>query len=672
MRVAPVSRKAATDVRVPSSRICPSAHIADRRDPMGLSTLGLRRDGRISATGIRRRSLRRVEPPQLDRVAGRWTSTSSGTTASASAAASATGRGSPAPPAHETAGRGRDRLRPERARRPNRAPRSRAGRRAGSSRFAASSSRTARSTGRSRSRRPSSARIAGRTNSSNVTKLDTGLPGRPNRSVRPPSGRVAVPNAKGLPGWTATRHRPISPIASNASFTTSYGPTDTPPATTIASAPWSSADRSRDDDVVELVGGDPERDRLGAGRLDEGAEARAVRVGDSGGPEVLARGSAPRCPSRGRRRAAGGARRRTRHPRRPRAPPRPGSSPSPGARISSPAAEVAAAAGGCARPARRPRGRGSPPAPGRRRRARARPGVPVGVERVSSARPGRPRRHRPGSARPVAMRIALPGSTRAIRHAAGRNLAGDVEPRRRLLGRTRDIGRADGVAIHRRVVPRRQRHGRDDRPRQHAPAAPRPPARPPPAAGRGPRRGSRRVPPRRCSSRSAAAVTSGALALRRAQGRHPRPAACRPWPRPLPGAAALLRPNEERRGAPREHPNQPAVVHDGQAVEPLPLDLLEGVLERVLERQERELRGLDHRLLDPGARPARLRDPANLRDAEDPDDLVALDDRDGRHRRLAIDELGGERVDRQARADRDRVGLHRLVRPYARRRARRP
>ena len=81
---------------------------------------------------------------------------------------------------------------------------------------------TPRSTGRSRSWRPASARIAGRTNSSKVTADETGLPGRPNRRTGvPPPGRSAVPNANGLPGWTATRQRSMRPMVSMAVLTTS-------------------------------------------------------------------------------------------------------------------------------------------------------------------------------------------------------------------------------------------------------------------------------------------------------------------------------------------------------------------------------------------------------------------------------------------------------------------
>ena len=132
--------------------------------------------------------------------------------------------------------------------------------------------------------------MAGRTNSSNVTAEETGLPGRPNsRTGAPPPGRSATPNANGLPGWTATRQRSIRPIASMAVLTTSYGPTDTPPDTISASAPVGQAAPEPAEDVVEVVDGDPEVDRLGARGGDVGTEPGAVGVRDPGRAERLAR-----------------------------------------------------------------------------------------------------------------------------------------------------------------------------------------------------------------------------------------------------------------------------------------------------------------------------------------------------------------------------------------------
>ena len=122
----------------------------------------------------------------------------------------------------------------------------------------ASVEQSRRSVSRSRRRWPASRRIAGRTNSSNVTNVDDRVAGQPERGRR--RRRRSAPKANGLPGWTATRHRSTLPIASKAVFTTSYGPTDTPPATMTASA---SADPRREpgQDVVEVVAGDAEVDR---------------------------------------------------------------------------------------------------------------------------------------------------------------------------------------------------------------------------------------------------------------------------------------------------------------------------------------------------------------------------------------------------------------------------
>ena len=142
--------------------------------------------------------------------------------------------------------------------------------------------------------RPTRRRRAGRTNSSNVTKLETGLPGRPNRSVRPPSGRSTTPNANGLPGWTATRHSSIRPISANAARTWSYGPTETPPETMTAST--SPGGRSAGGPGRPRVG--PPRSRGRTPRRPpprRGREPRPVRVRDpgraeraTGGPDLVA------------------------------------------------------------------------------------------------------------------------------------------------------------------------------------------------------------------------------------------------------------------------------------------------------------------------------------------------------------------------------------------------
>ena len=67
------------------------------------------------------------------------------------------------------------------------------------------------------------------------------MPGSPKSRTSCPSPARAEPNANGFPGWTATRQRSIRPSSSNAIFTTSYGPTDTPPLTTTTSAEDGSA-----------------------------------------------------------------------------------------------------------------------------------------------------------------------------------------------------------------------------------------------------------------------------------------------------------------------------------------------------------------------------------------------------------------------------------------------
>ena len=80
-----------------------------------------------------------------------------------------------------------------------------------------------------------------------MTNVETGLPGSPNSSTGGSFERFASPKANGLPGCTATRQRSTVPSAPNASRTTSYGPTDTPPLTMIASAvatPWASRSRT--------------------------------------------------------------------------------------------------------------------------------------------------------------------------------------------------------------------------------------------------------------------------------------------------------------------------------------------------------------------------------------------------------------------------------------------
>src|SRR2546425_5197324 len=70
----------------------------------------------------------------------------------------------------------------------------------------------------------------GRTNIKNVTKLDTGFPGKPRKAAFP-----TLPNASGRPGFMAIFHMSSSPSASTAGFTKSASPTETPPLVTITS-----------------------------------------------------------------------------------------------------------------------------------------------------------------------------------------------------------------------------------------------------------------------------------------------------------------------------------------------------------------------------------------------------------------------------------------------------
>jgi hypothetical protein len=65
-------------------------------------------------------------------------------------------------------------------------------------------------------------RIAGRTNSSNVTIADTGLPGKPNTGSAPFSGDGSVAKVMGLPGRMLTSQRCCSaPSAASAALTKS-------------------------------------------------------------------------------------------------------------------------------------------------------------------------------------------------------------------------------------------------------------------------------------------------------------------------------------------------------------------------------------------------------------------------------------------------------------------
>ena len=70
-----------------------------------------------------------------------------------------------------------------------------------------------------------------------------------------------------------------------------------------------------------------------------------------------------------------------------------------------------------------------------------------------------------GKRRPGEDPHRLPGSQRAGRHRAGDDLADD----RKLDGLAGRVLSAHGVAVHRRVRPRRNRRARDDRLREHTP-----------------------------------------------------------------------------------------------------------------------------------------------------------------------------------------------------------
>ena len=151
------------------------------------------------------------------------------------------------------------------------------------------SSRTARSAGRWSRAWPARRRRTGRTNSSKVTKLDTGLPGRPNSSTGSavPS-TSARPNANGLPGWTATRHRFMCPTASNAVRTTSYGPTETPPDDHDDVRLGEPATEALLD-VLEPVDRDPEVQGLSAGVATSACRPGPLASGMPAGAEVGAR-----------------------------------------------------------------------------------------------------------------------------------------------------------------------------------------------------------------------------------------------------------------------------------------------------------------------------------------------------------------------------------------------
>ncbi len=63
-----------------------------------------------------------------------------------------------------------------------------------------------------------------------VTKLETGLPGRPMKAASP-----TLPKASGRPGFMAIFHMSSDPSASTAGLTKSASPTETPPEVTMTS-----------------------------------------------------------------------------------------------------------------------------------------------------------------------------------------------------------------------------------------------------------------------------------------------------------------------------------------------------------------------------------------------------------------------------------------------------
>ena len=95
------------------------------------------------------------------------------------------------------------------------------------------------------------------------------------------------------------------PTASNASRTTSYGPTDTPPETTTMSAS-AIPRRSRASTSSSRSAAIPSSSGHRPGLADQRPDPRAVRVRDARRPEVGRRPHAPRRPSRGPRRSGGG------------------------------------------------------------------------------------------------------------------------------------------------------------------------------------------------------------------------------------------------------------------------------------------------------------------------------------------------------------------------------
>ena len=312
--------------------------------------------------------------------------------------------------------------------------------------------------GRGASAAPSSARIAGRTKRSNVTIAETGLPGSPKTSV---------------PDRPHPRRRSRGGRRMNSEVGRLAGAQGDPPehlldAERLERGPdvvvLADRDAARDDDDVAVerrlehlprrltvVGHDPRRDQLRAGRGDQAPRACTRSSCESSPARAGSPGSRSSSPvvstvTRGRRAHATS---RDARPRPSRRPP-PGRSRCPAADHRLPRLDVLARPPDVrARPRARPR---SPPARGHRRcprpgRRRRRPRGPS--HRSRSRTPRRPgARARPGCpARDSSATGSRPG-------AAAR------------LG---EVGGADGVAVHRRAVEARDRIGAGDVLRQHPP-----------------------------------------------------------------------------------------------------------------------------------------------------------------------------------------------------------
>ena len=386
------------------------------------------------------------------------------------------------------------------ASRRRRARRSRGRSRAGPGSSTPAPRARARSTGRSSRRRVAGERAGSRGGRTARTSRSTtpGCPAGRTAAPVPPSGAVGACRTRtACPGWTATRHRSMWPTFSNASLTTSYGPTDTPPDTTIASALAGQRGAQPRLDVLEPVHGDPERP---AARRRPSRRARARP-----GPFASGIPAGPRSRPAGTHLVAGREHGDAR-------PPVDANCGTPGARREGdagardrrpgledrrrPAREVAAGAPDRAADARPPRGRGTPRAAGPSRRGRAARGSPAASSGVVSS---------------TGTTASAPGGTGAPVAIRTRRAAADLDLRRLARARPRrrpragpgassvapaDVGGADRVAVHRRVVPRRQRRRADDRLGEDAAERRRTGRRPRSRSGPGRRRGPPPAPPR--------------------------------------------------------------------------------------------------------------------------------------------------------------------------------